>query len=89
MSDFDSFKQVFIIRATMPLALVGIVVNNGIVMADAMNRYLIEKRSAAKAAPSSPVRRLRPTVTTSVIKIAGMVPLAISTTVETAIQRLF
>ncbi|HVL74670.1 MAG TPA: efflux RND transporter permease subunit [Noviherbaspirillum sp.] len=99
---FDSFRQSFIILATMPLALigtflgfflfgisfsffamvgvislVGIVVNNGIVMVDTMNRTLRQGVTIAEAAAAGSARRLRPVLTTSVTTIVGLIPLAV------------
>lgn len=60
------------------ISLVGIVVNNGIVMVDTMNRSLKEGMSIAAAAAAGSARRLRPILTTSLTTIVGLVPLAIS-----------
>ncbi len=62
------------------ISLVGIVVNNGIVMVDTMNRSLKEGMSIAAAAAAGSARRLRPVVTTSLTTIVGLIPLAISST---------
>ena len=100
---FSSFRQAFIIFATMPLAiigsalgfwafditfsffamiglvsLIGIAINNGIIMVDTMNGYLKEGMSIAEAAAAGSARRLRPLLTTAVTTIVGLVPLAIS-----------
>ncbi|TBU91236.1 efflux RND transporter permease subunit [Phytopseudomonas dryadis] len=100
---FSSFRQAFIIFATMPLAiigsalgfwafditfsffamiglvsLIGIAINNGIIMVDTMNGYLKEGMSITEAAAAGSARRLRPLLTTAVTTIVGLVPLAIS-----------
>ena len=59
------------------IALIGIVVNNGIVMVDTMNVRLAEGRSIPEAAALGASERLRPILTTSVTTIVGLVPLAI------------
>ncbi|MDH1265920.1 efflux RND transporter permease subunit [Pseudomonas sp. GD03944] len=100
---FNSFRQAFIIFATMPLAvigsalgfwafditfsffamiglvsLIGIAINNGIIMVDTMNGYLKEGMAIAEAAAAGSARRLRPLLTTAVTTIVGLVPLAVS-----------
>ncbi|WP_193073169.1 efflux RND transporter permease subunit [Pseudomonas sp. FME51] len=100
---FSSFRQAFIIFATMPLAvigsalgfwmfditfsffamiglvsLIGIAINNGIIMVDTMNSFLKEGMSIPEAAAAGSARRLRPLLTTAITTIIGLVPLAIS-----------
>ncbi|MBU4611091.1 efflux RND transporter permease subunit [Achromobacter sp. GG226] len=100
---FSSFRQAFIIFATMPLAiigaalgfwafgisfsffamiglvsLIGIAVNNGIIMVDTMNSFLKEDMSVPEAAAAGSARRLRPLLTTAATTIIGLIPLAIS-----------
>ncbi|MEI2418196.1 efflux RND transporter permease subunit [Orrella sp. JC864] len=100
---FSSFRQAFIIFATMPLAvvgaalgfwafgitfsffamiglvsLIGIAINNGIIMVDTMNGYLKAGMSVSQAAAAGSARRLRPLLTTAVTTIVGLVPLAVS-----------
>lgn len=58
------------------IALIGIVVNNEIVMVDTMNRRLAEGITKAEAAAKGAAERLRPILTTSVTTIAGLIPLA-------------
>lgn len=60
------------------ISLVGIVVNNGIVMVDTMNRSLKEGMTIAGAAAAGSARRLRPILTTSLTTIVGLIPLAVS-----------
>ncbi|WP_150306339.1 efflux RND transporter permease subunit [Pseudomonas saliphila] len=100
---FSSFRQAFIIFATMPLAiigaalgfwafditfsffamiglvsLIGIAINNGIIMVDTMNRFIEDGMSIAEAAAAGSARRLRPLMTTAITTIVGLAPLAIS-----------
>lgn len=100
---FNSFRQAFIIFATMPLAvvgsalgfwafditfsffamiglvsLIGIAINNGIIMVDTMNSFLKDGMSIREAAAAGSARRLRPLLTTAITTIVGLVPLAIS-----------
>jgi multidrug efflux pump subunit AcrB len=99
----SSFRQAFIIFATMPLAiigaalgfwafnitfsffamiglvsLIGIAINNGIIMVDTMNSYVKEGMPINQAAAAGSARRLRPLLTTALTTIVGLVPLAIS-----------
>jgi len=99
----SSFRQAFIIFATMPLAivgaalgfwafditfsffamiglvsLIGIAINNGIIMVDTMNGYLKDGMSINQAAAAGSARRLRPLLTTAITTIVGLIPLAIS-----------
>lgn len=100
---FSSFRQAFIIFATMPLAiigaalgfwafgitfsffamiglvsLIGIAINNGIIMVDTMNSFLKEGMSIPEAAAAGSARRLRPLLTTAITTIVGLIPLTIS-----------
>ena len=100
---FSSFRQAFIIFATMPLAvigsalgfwafgitfsffamiglvsLIGIAINNGIIMVDTMNSYIKDGMSIPEAAAAGSARRLRPLMTTAITTIVGLVPLAVS-----------
>ena len=100
---FSSFRQAFIIFATMPLAIIGsalgfwafdltfsffamiglvsllgIAINNGIIMVDTMNSFLKEGMSIPEAAAAGSARRLRPLLTTAITTIIGLVPLAVS-----------
>ncbi|MGN0906864.1 MAG: efflux RND transporter permease subunit [Bullifex sp.] len=99
---FESLKNPFIIFATIPLlligviwihiwtgndftlfsivgivALIGVVVNNGIVLVDAINRLLDEKDyTVAEACLRAAKGRLRPILMTTLTTILGMIPLA-------------
>lgn len=60
------------------IALVGIVVNDAIVMVDTMNGYQQQGISKKQAAARGVADRLRPVITTSVTTIIGLIPLALS-----------
>lgn len=60
------------------IALVGIVVNNAIVMIETMNAHRRNGLSAREAAARGASDRLRPIVSTTVTTLAGLVPLAVS-----------
>ncbi len=60
------------------IALVGIVVNDAIVMVDTMNSYQDEGMPKRKAAAQGVSDRLRPVLTTSITTIIGLIPLALS-----------
>ena len=102
-SQFESFKDPFIIMFTIPLSIIGVIwaflfsgislsvvtfvglimligidVNNGIILVDYTN--LLRKRgmSLLEAAAEAGRLRLRPVLMTSLIAILGMIPLAFS-----------
>ena len=60
------------------IALVGIVVNDAIVMVDTMNSYQDEGMPKKQAAAKGVADRLRPVLTTSITTIIGLIPLALS-----------
>jgi multidrug efflux pump subunit AcrB len=60
------------------IALVGIVVNDAIVMVDTMNSYQQEGMRVRQAAAQGVADRLRPVLTTSITTIIGLIPLALS-----------
>jgi multidrug efflux pump subunit AcrB len=60
------------------ISLIGIVVNNAIVMIAAMNELRAEGHSASRAAALGASLRLRPILSTTVTTLVGMVPLAMS-----------
>ncbi|MGB7414692.1 MAG: efflux RND transporter permease subunit [Thermosynechococcaceae cyanobacterium] len=60
------------------IALVGIVVNDAIVMVDTMNGYQNEGMKVRDAAAHGAADRLRPILTTSITTIVGLIPLALS-----------
>jgi HAE1 family hydrophobic/amphiphilic exporter-1 len=101
-SQFESFRQPFIIIFTVPLAaigvvlmftltrstvnisalvgvimLVGIVVNNGIIMVDAANQLRDQGQDRYEAITHACRMRLRPILMTSATTVLAMVPLAL------------
>ena len=60
------------------VSLIGIAINNGIIMVDTMNRFLKEGMAIPEAAAAGSARRLRPLLTTAITTIVGLVPLTIS-----------
>ena len=60
------------------IALVGVVVNDAIVMVDTMNSYQEAGMKVRQAAAQGVSDRLRPIITTSVTTIIGLIPLALS-----------
>lgn len=60
------------------IALIGIVVNDTIIMVETMNDHRANGASVREAASLGAADRLRPIVTTSITTIAGLVPLALS-----------
>ncbi len=60
------------------IALVGVVVNDAIVMVDTMNSYQQEGMKIRLAAANGVADRLRPVLTTSITTIIGLIPLALS-----------
>ncbi|MGL4394471.1 MAG: efflux RND transporter permease subunit [Brevinema sp.] len=57
--------------------LVGIVINNGIVLIDYMNQLLEKKMNIDNAAITAGVRRIRPVFMTTLTTILGMIPMAL------------
>ncbi|MEO1596496.1 MAG: efflux RND transporter permease subunit [Pseudomonadota bacterium] len=60
------------------ISLIGIVVNDAIVMIETMNSHRDQGLSIADAAARGAAERLRPILTTSITTIVGMIPLAFS-----------
>ena len=60
------------------IALVGIVVNNAIVMIDNINHHLGEGLSVRLAAAKGSAERLRPILSTTITTLVGLIPLALS-----------
>jgi len=60
------------------IALVGIVVNNAIVMIDTMNGHYASGKSRQESAALGAAERLRPILATTVTTIVGLTPLALS-----------
>lgn len=76
---FWAFDITFSFFAMIGLvSLIGIAINNGIIMVDTMNRFIKEGMSVAEAAAAGSARRLRPLLTTAMTTIVGLIPLAIS-----------
>lgn len=98
---FESLIDPFIIFATIPLlligviwihiamnqaftlysivgiiALIGVVVNNGIVMVDSINQLVRQKMLVKEACITAAKTRLRPILMTTLTTILGMIPLA-------------
>lgn len=105
LAEFNSFRRIAIILATIPLAaigvipglilsgqpfgfmaflgifaLVGIVVNNAIVLVDVIDRYREEGRGLDEALIRAVKRRTRPILLTMATTVAGLSPLAFSST---------
>ncbi|PTB90005.1 AcrB/AcrD/AcrF family protein [Pseudidiomarina aestuarii] len=62
------------------LILMGIVVNNGIVLVDRINQLLAQGQSLERAVIDGSVSRLRPILMTVATTVLGLVPLAFGTT---------
>ncbi len=100
---FNSYKQVFVIVSTIPLAmigvffgmglagltldipafigvisLIGIVVNNAIILIDQINKELAKGIDLIEATRYAGYTRMRPIILTSVTTIMGLLPLSIS-----------
>lgn len=68
--DFSLFSIVGIV------ALIGVVVNNGIVLVDCINRLVKEKVPVRQACLQAARSRLRPILMTTLTTVLGMIPLA-------------
>ncbi len=68
--DFSLFSIVGIV------ALIGVVVNNGIVLVDCINRLVKEKVPVKQACLQAARSRLRPILMTTLTTVLGMIPLA-------------
>ncbi|UDQ96471.1 efflux RND transporter permease subunit [Lentisphaerota bacterium WC36G] len=60
------------------IALIGIVVNDAIIMIDTMNRYVKNGLNVKDAAAKGASDRLRPVFITTITTVLGLIPLAIS-----------
>ncbi len=58
------------------VALVGVIVNNGIVLVDAMNRLMDKKTPVMEACLSAGRNRLRPILMTTLTTVTGMIPMS-------------
>ncbi|MGI5909981.1 MAG: efflux RND transporter permease subunit, partial [Sphaerochaetaceae bacterium] len=68
--DFSLFSIVGIV------ALIGVVVNNGIVLVDTINRLVSEKMPIKEACLNAARSRLRPILMTTLTTVLGMIPMA-------------
>ncbi len=75
---FISGYDIDFLGAVALVLLVGVVVNNGIVLIDYVNRLRIEGRSRTDALLTAADRRFRPIMMTAITTIGGMVPLALA-----------
>lgn len=66
--------------------LVGVVVNNGIVLVDTVNRLRDEGRPRAEAILTATSQRFRPIMMTAITTIGGLVPLALNGRMESGIS---
>ena len=105
LAEFNSFRRLAIILATVPLsaagvvpglliarqpfgfmsllgiiALVGVVVNNAIVLLDLIESERASGATVEQAIKTAVARRTRPILLTSATTVAGLVPLAFSST---------
>lgn len=60
------------------ISLIGIVVNNAIIMVDTINSYLKDRGDVLKAVIYGASERIRPIISTSLTTIVGLTPLAIT-----------
>ena len=103
ITQFNSYRQVFIILSTIPLAmigvfigmglarltldlpafigiisLVGIIVNNAIILIDQINKELDKGKELIEATRKAGYSRMRPIILTSITTIMGLLPLSIT-----------
>ncbi|MEA2006954.1 MAG: efflux RND transporter permease subunit [Patescibacteria group bacterium] len=103
MVQFNSYRQVFVIFTTIPLAMIGvvfgmtisrltldfpafigiislmgIVVNNAIILIDQINKELAGGKDLLSSVQRAGYTRLRPILLTSITTIMGLLPLSIS-----------
>jgi len=71
---------------TAALLLIGIVVNNGIVLVDYANRLRAEGRERAEALLLAARHRFRPIIMTALTTICGMLPLTFGHTIQGAVN---
>jgi cobalt-zinc-cadmium resistance protein CzcA len=72
---------------TGAVLLVGVVVRNGIMLLDAMNRALAQGLSPAEAARAAAMIRLRPILMTASVTMLGLLPLALGWGTGSELQR--
>ena len=80
----DTFRSLEIAMVTMPammgfVMLIGMVVNNGIVLVDYTNQLMDRGMNCHDALTSAGPRRLRPILMTTLTTVLGMVPMALAT----------
>lgn len=68
------------------ILLVGVVVNNGIVLVDTVNRLREEGRARADAILTATSQRFRPIMMTAITTIGGLVPLALNGRMDSGIS---
>ncbi|MBI2571031.1 MAG: efflux RND transporter permease subunit [Candidatus Schekmanbacteria bacterium] len=73
-------RDIDILGVVGAILLVGIVVNNGIVLIDYVNRLRAEGRERQQAILLATARRFRPIMMTALTTVGGMIPLAVSGT---------
>lgn len=71
-------RDLDVLGAVGSILLVGVVVNNGIVLIDYVNRLRLEGLTRTEALLTATERRFRPIVMTALTTIIGMIPLALS-----------
>ena len=69
------------------IAVFGIAVQNGLVLIDTFTRYQAESPDLRKATLDGAVSRLRPVLMTALTTIFGLIPLLLSTSIGSEIQR--
>lgn len=74
---FVSGRSLNVISAAGIVVLVGIVINNGIVLIDYMNQLLAKRTPVDEAAIQAGVRRIRPVFMTTLTTILGLIPMAL------------
>ncbi|MGL5721863.1 MAG: efflux RND transporter permease subunit [Brevinema sp.] len=74
---FLTGRSLNVISAAGIVVLVGIVINNGIVLIDYMNQLLASGMTPEQAAVTAGVRRIRPVFMTTLTTVLGMIPMAL------------
>jgi cobalt-zinc-cadmium resistance protein CzcA len=69
------------------IAVAGVAVLNGVVMASELQRHLIKGESGMEPVRRSALTVLRPVITTALVAAVGFVPMAISTSAGAEVQR--
>ncbi len=83
---FATGKDVDFLGAVGVILLIGVVVNNGIVLVDYVNRLRQEGMARMEALLQAAERRFRPILMTALTTIIGMVPLTVSAPSETGLS---